>query len=40
VLDAQEDGKAVERLIPFVAKFVDKVDLSGRAIAVDWQSDY
>jgi 16S rRNA processing protein RimM len=40
VLDAEEDGKAIERLIPFVAAFVDKVDLPGRTIAVDWQSDY
>jgi len=40
VLDAEEGGKAIERLIPFVAAFVDKVDLPGRTIAVDWQLDY
>jgi 16S rRNA processing protein RimM len=40
VLDGEEDGKAIERLIPFVAAFVDKVDLPGRTIAVDWQADY
>ncbi len=40
VLDAQEDGKPVERMIPFVSAFVDKVDLPGRLITVDWQPDY
>ena len=40
VLAAEQDGKAVERLIPFVAAFVDKVDLAGRLITVDWQADY
>ena len=40
VLDAQEDGKAVERMVPFVSAFVDKVDLPGRLITVDWQPDY
>jgi 16S rRNA processing protein RimM len=27
-------------MIPFVAAFVDKVDLPGRLITVDWQLDY
>ncbi|VTU34831.1 ribosome maturation factor RimM [Variovorax sp. PBL-E5] len=40
VLAAQEDGKPVERMVPFVSAFVDKVDLSGRLITVDWQPDY
>ena len=40
VLAAEQDGKPVERLIPFVAAFVDKVDLAGRTITVDWQPDY
>jgi 16S rRNA processing protein RimM len=40
VLDALEDGKPVERMVPFVAVFVDKVDLAGRLITVDWQPDY
>jgi len=40
VLDAQEDGKPVERMVPFVSAFVDKVDLAGRLITVDWQPDY
>jgi len=30
----------VERLIPFVAAYVDRVDLPGRVIHVDWQRDY
>ncbi len=35
-----EDGKKVERLIPFVDAFVKTVDLVGRRIVVDWQADY
>ena len=34
------DGKTVERLIPFVDAFVKTVDLAGRRVVVDWQSDY
>jgi 16S rRNA processing protein RimM len=40
VLDAEEAGKPVERMVPFVSAFVDKVDLAGRLITVDWQPDY
>jgi 16S rRNA processing protein RimM len=40
VLAAESDGKAVERMVPFVSAFVDKVDLAGRLITVDWQPDY
>ena len=29
-----------ERLIPFVAAYVDRVDLAGRRIEVDWGLDY
>lgn len=29
-----------ERMIPFVAAFVDAVDLQARRITVDWQDDY
>ena len=40
-LASDEAGKpAVERMIPFVAAFVDNVDLPGRLITVDWQLDY
>ena len=35
-----EGGKPVERMIPFVAAFVDGVDLPGKRITVDWQPDY
>lgn len=40
VLGYEEGGKALERMIPFVAAFVDTVDLPGRRITVDWQADY
>ncbi|MEJ7686192.1 MAG: ribosome maturation factor RimM [Variovorax sp.] len=40
VLDAEEDGKQIERMVPFVAVFVDKVDLAGKLITVDWQAGY
>lgn len=37
------DGAAdppIERMIPFVAAFIDQVDLQARLITVDWQPDY
>ena len=40
VLAYEQDGKAQERMIPFVSAFVDKVDLPGKRITVDWQPDY
>ena len=40
VLQAQEGDKTVERMIPFVAAFVDQVDTAARRITVDWQPDY
>lgn len=36
----KEEGKPVERLIPFVDAYVDEVRLSERLILVDWQPDY
>jgi 16S rRNA processing protein RimM len=36
----QDDGKTGERMIPFVAAYVDDVDLKARRIRVDWQTDY
>lgn len=33
-------GKAEERLIPFVAAYIDEVDLPARRIRVDWGLDY
>lgn len=40
--DAAPDAKPdeAERLIPFVSAFVDKVDLPGRLITVDWGLDF
>ena len=40
VMDYEQDGKPQERMIPFVAAYVDDVDLAARRIAVDWQADY
>jgi 16S rRNA processing protein RimM len=38
----QEDGSTAlaERMIPFVSVFIDKVDIAGKSITVDWQPDY
>ena len=40
VLQVRADPTAAERLIPFVAAHVDRVDLAGRRIDVDWGLDY
>jgi 16S rRNA processing protein RimM len=40
VLEYSEEGKQKERMIPFVAAYVDDVDLAARRIRVDWQTDY
>jgi 16S rRNA processing protein RimM len=40
VLAYEAEGKPQERMIPFVSAFVDKVDLPGKRITVDWQPDY
>jgi len=40
VLEYFEDGKSMERMIPFVSAYVDDVDLPGKRITVDWQADY
>ena len=41
-IDRQEDGThtPAERMIPFVAAYVDSVDIVGKCITVDWQPDY
>jgi len=31
---------AAELLVPFVAAYVDRVDLAARRIEVDWELDY
>ena len=33
-------AKPLERMIPFVSAYVDKVDMTARLILVDWQADY
>ena len=40
VLRVQAEGEEGERLIPFVAAYVDGVDLAARRIDVDWGLDY
>ena len=40
VLAYEEDGKAQERMIPFVSAYIDTVDLTARRITADWQPDY
>jgi 16S rRNA processing protein RimM len=37
---SEEGGKPQERMIPFVAAYVDDVDLKMRRILVDWLKDY
>ena len=41
-IDSQDDSPNTpsERMIPFVAAYVDKVDIAGKSITVDWQPDY
>jgi 16S rRNA processing protein RimM len=40
--EPQEDGSSItaERMIPFVAAYVDAVNIAGKCITVDWQPDY
>jgi 16S rRNA processing protein RimM len=38
--DGANGADAAEMLIPFVAAYVDKVDLPARRIVVDWEADY
>jgi 16S rRNA processing protein RimM len=40
VIEYDEAGKPAERMIPFVAAYVDNVDLPAKRITVDWQTDY
>ncbi len=40
VIAHEQHGKPAERMIPFVASYVDEVDLKARRIRVDWQPDY
>jgi 16S rRNA processing protein RimM len=40
VMEYEQDGKIQERMIPFVAIYIDDVDLSAKRILVDWQADF
>jgi 16S rRNA processing protein RimM len=41
IVSAGGDGlRRVERLIPYVPVYVERVDLAARRIDVDWQADY
>jgi 16S rRNA processing protein RimM len=40
VLEYVVDGKAQERMIPFVSAYVDSVDIAAKSIRVDWLADY
>ena len=40
VVAYEQEGKALERMIPFVAAYVDAVELEQQRIRVDWQPDY
>jgi 16S rRNA processing protein RimM len=40
VMEYVSGDKTAERMVPFVAAHVDGVDLPGRRITVNWQSDY
>lgn len=40
VMEFEADGQKQERMIPFVAAYVDGVDRTAKRINVDWQPDY
>jgi len=40
VMPADETKEEAERLIPFVAAYVDEVSLEQRRVTVDWGLDY
>lgn len=40
ILRVAQEGDGVERLLPFVPAYVDRVDLEARRIDVDWRKDY
>lgn len=40
VINYRADGHPLQRMIPFVAVYIDDVDLAARRILVDWQPDY
>ena len=40
VIEYEQEAQTFERMIPFVAVYIDKVDLAGKCISVDWQPDF
>lgn len=40
VLRREEDGRQVETLVPFVAAYVDEVNVQEKRLLLDWQRDY
>ncbi len=40
VIEFEAEGQMHQRMIPFVAAYVDRVDLDARRIEVDWHGDY
>ena len=40
VIDEVQGDATVERMIPFVAVYIDDVNLAERRITVDWEADY
>jgi 16S rRNA processing protein RimM len=40
VLADTQQGKTLERMIPFVSAYIDSVSLEERRIVADWQPDY
>ena len=40
VMSYLQDGKTMERMIPFVSVYVDDVDIPAGKITVDWQPDF
>ena len=40
VIEREEASKVQQHLIPFVAAFVESVDVAAKLIVVDWQTDY
>jgi 16S rRNA processing protein RimM len=40
IIEYEQEHQALERMIPFVSVYIDKVDLAGKCIFVDWQLDF
>lgn len=40
VIEGEQAGRPVDRMIPFVSVYIDDVELSKKRILVDWQLDF